>query len=682
MKLDFVEVAGFRGFKDKTTFNFDSGFAVLTGRNGVGKSSVFDAVDFALTGTINKYRVKGAKGGGLDSHIWWVGDGTPNEQYVRVGFIDTEGSKFEVRRSRELGLETSEKDMASRLCAPNVSPLDWAETLMQTSLIRDEMIAALSLDLTEQERFSAVQAAMGGLKSADHSDRTKAIIKAAETALSQQEQKVNAVQGELGRALGSLTEIQSLVANSSEIVEAEKLVRSVLDRKLQMNVEGISELRAIISDRRRSIEPLEGAAASLERIDQSLNYLNSSEGKAELDRRMKERDRLADSRSLALQRLATAETQYTAEQQQNVLIFHMTALLEHGEAVGLVEGHCPLCDALRQQGEFDDALASLRQQLAERGARAQQLSTAVDSARQSLSEIDTQLKLANDAYTVLTSEQARISQEQQRIASILKQCGVDPTTDKPSLLRDTILRRKEEIATLDQALVMAQASTATDRLLTTQNRVGNLRSSSAAETARLDSLVRALEVAKQIDKANKVVANELLTEQFETVLPLLKELYLRLRPHSEWQEIETDIAGHVRASLNFTVGEGKNPQFLFSSGQRRTAGIAFLLAIHLSRPWCTFETLLLDDPVQHIDDYRALNLVEVLASIRRTGRQVIVAVEDTALADVLCRRLRSVIGDEGKRFELTIGLSGSATIQSETSIRPLPSSVMQLAEAS
>ena len=61
MKLDFVEVAGFRGFKERTTFNFDSGFAVLTGRNGVGKSSVFDAIDFALTGTINKYRVTGGQ---------------------------------------------------------------------------------------------------------------------------------------------------------------------------------------------------------------------------------------------------------------------------------------------------------------------------------------------------------------------------------------------------------------------------------------------------------------------------------------------------------------------------------------------------------------------------------------------------------------------------------------------
>lgn len=682
MKLDFVEVAGFRGFKERTRFNFDSGFAVLTGRNGVGKSSVFDAIDFALTGTINKFRVTGAKGGGLESHSWWVGGGSPSEQYVHVGFVDTTGSKFAVRRSREVGLETSEKELFSRLCSPAVNPIDWAQTLMQTSLIRDEMIAALSLDLTEQERFSAVQAAMGGLKTADHSDRTRAIVKAAETALSQQEQKVNAVQGELGRALGSLTEVQSLAANSSEIVEAEKLVKSVLGRDLLMNVEGINELHGIIAVRRRSIEPLEVVAADLERIQGSLNYLNSSERTSEIDRQMKERDRLADSRFVALQQLETAETQYKFEQQQDALIFHLTALLEHGGAIGLVEGHCPLCDAARQKEEFDNALTSLRQRLADKGIRAQQLSTAVETARQSLAEVESQLKVATEAYTELTSEQDRISLEQKRISSTLKQWGADPSVSSASLLREYVLRRKEETAILDQALIMAQTSAAGDRLVAMQTRVSNLRDSNEAETARLDSLGRALEAAKQIDKANKVVANELLTEQFETVLPLLKELYLRLRPHAEWQEIETDIAGHVRASLNFTVGEGKNPQFLFSSGQRRTAGIAFLLAIHLSRPWCTFETLLLDDPVQHIDDYRALNLVEVLASIRRTGRQVIVAVEDVALADVLCRRLRSVIGDEGKRFEMSIGLDGSAKILSETQIHPLPSAVMQVAEAS
>jgi hypothetical protein len=165
-------------------------------------------------------------------------------------------------------------------------------------------------------------------------------------------------------------------------------------------------------------------------------------------------------------------------------------------------------------------------------------------------------------------------------------------------------------------------------------------------------------------------------------MPLLKEMYRRLRPHSEWREIQVEFGGRVRASLNFSVDGSHNPQFLFSSGQRRAAGLAFLLAMHLSRRWCRWQSLLLDDPIQHIDDYRALNLVELLGAIRRTGRQVIVAVEDTALADVLCRRLRSSIGDFGRRFDLQTSKTGTAEIADIQDIHPMPREVLQLAQAS
>jgi hypothetical protein len=120
--------------------------------------------------------------------------------------------------------------------------------------------------------------------------------------------------------------------------------------------------------------------------------------------------------------------------------------------------------------------------------------------------------------------------------------------------------------------------------------------------------------------------------------------------------IESDFGGRVRASLNFTVGNGHNVQFLFSSGQRRAAGLAFLLAIHLSRRWCKWQSLLLDDPVQHIDDYRALNLVEV--------------------------RLRSSIGEIGRRFELRTSKTGSAEIASVEDIYLMPREVLRRAQAS
>ena len=252
----------------------------------------------------------------------------------------------------------------------------------------------------------------------------------------------------------------------------------------------------------------------------------------------------------------------------------------------------------------------------------------------------------------------------------------------PEQIRTLVLKRQEETAQLEHALFILEASSAHDRVTALETRIAQLRDNVEEESLRATAAERAVEAAKQIDNAAKAVANQILTEQFDTVMPLLKELYQRLRPHTDWREIETDFGGEVRASLNFTVGDGRNPQFLFSSGQRRAAGLAFLLAIHLSRPWCRLQSLLLDDPVQHIDDYRALNLVEVLSAIRRMGRQVIIAVEDPALADLLCRRLRSTPEETGRRFDLAFGPSGSAIIDSSVDVRPLPREVLRLAEAS
>lgn len=217
---------------------------------------------------------------------------------------------------------------------------------------------------------------------------------------------------------------------------------------------------------------------------------------------------------------------------------------------------------------------------------------------------------------------------------------------------------------------------------TLEGRTASLRERSDQEAVKLVAVERAVEAARQIDASAKTVANQILTEQFDTVMPLLKELYRRLRPHAGWAEIESDFGGKIRGSLNFTVGDGHNPQFLFSSGQRRAAGLAFLLAVHLSRPWCNWRSLLMDDPVQHIDDYRALNLVEVLTAIRRTGRQVIVAVEDVALADVLCRRLRSGSGDFGRHFELRTSETGTAEIAHVQDVYPMPRLVLRPAQAS
>ena len=201
----------------------------------------------------------------------------------------------------------------------------------------------------------------------------------------------------------------------------------------------------------------------------------------------------------------------------------------------------------------------------------------------------------------------------------------------------------------------------------------------AAETAAsaVENSERALAVAKAMDRGVRSISGEIVDERLAQISPLLNELYQRLRPHFDWRSIEYSIRGDVRRFLSLRVGDGLNPQFVFSSGQRRAAGLAFLLSVHLARAWTSWRTLLMDDPVQHIDDFRALHLIEVLAALRLGGRQIICAVEDEALAELLCRRLLSTSESVGRRYDLDIGPTGATTVVLETEVPPMPTGVLR-----
>lgn len=93
---------------------------------------------------------------------------------------------------------------------------------------------------------------------------------------------------------------------------------------------------------------------------------------------------------------------------------------------------------------------------------------------------------------------------------------------------------------------------------------------------------RIQEVSERIRRAAntvKRVAAEAIDNRLEAIRPLLTELYSRLRPHADWSEISYHICGDVKRFLGLRVGEDLNLRFMFSSGQRRAAGLAFLLSL-------------------------------------------------------------------------------------------------------
>ena len=99
--------------------------------------------------------------------------------------------------------------------------------MIRTTLIRDETIASLSLDLPEQARFTAVRAAIGGLAGPDHTERTGAVLRAAISAKTEQEARVIQAQAELGRALSTLTEARSVAGRHTDVSEAQQIIESM-----------------------------------------------------------------------------------------------------------------------------------------------------------------------------------------------------------------------------------------------------------------------------------------------------------------------------------------------------------------------------------------------------------------------------------------------------------------------
>ncbi|MBX3535117.1 MAG: AAA family ATPase [Xanthobacteraceae bacterium] len=682
MRLQSVEMCGFRGFKERTVFSFAPGFVVFCGRNGAGKSTVLDAIDFAVTGTINKFTVTRAKGGGLDAHIWWVGSGNAEAHYVTVTFVCEDGTSFWIRRDKDGLLQSDSEVLFRKLCGTDGENAESIETLMRTTLIRDESIVSLSVDLPEQARAAVVRAAIGGLLGPDYSSRTESLVDAANEIRNKQQRGVDEAQSQLGRFLSELTEAQSAADRVPDISDAMRVIKEYAPALPEDQQRHPGTIRQILADRRVAIEEAERARKLSESLLPEWNFVASEAGQNELDSivaRFEEAGRQNEEAELALKE---AELKDASEKESDMLASHLAAIVSHGEELGLQDGHCPLCDALRTSEQFKQGIELARTKLATRGVNLELYRIALEQARGNADRASGEVQRLGLLAASEISRRSELKVKIARINEVYEKYGFDLLAEDPNHANDIILQETDRLNRVERALHVLEISNTASLVASLESKVQSARNHLEAETSKLNALEKAHEVAKSIDHSAKALANQLVTEQFDTVMPLLKEVYRRLRPHADWSEINSDFGGKVKASLNFTVGDGHNIQFLFSSGQRRAAGLAFLLTIHLARRWSDWKSLLLDDPVQHIDDYRALNFVEVLSAIRQTGRQVIVAVEDAALADLLCRRLRSTSEQIGRRFELRTTGGGASEILDVRDILPMSSEVMREARVS
>jgi len=677
MRLDYVEVCGFRGFRDKVRVEFGPGFTVITGRNGVGKSTLCDAVEFAILGEIAKYAVESAAKETVRDYIWWRGDGSPASHYVKASFVDRDGKAFSITRSRDNGADKTSAEIEAQLCQ-GAAPDEPLRQLCKTSVIRDEWIASLSVDLSETQRFDLVRAALGSVDGAELAAKAKAVVTLAEAACGRVEVSYQQARTALQDGLVQLSEANDAANRRSDISAA----MAVLDRFI-LPTEGelaqrIDLAQRGLPDRRRRLEGLGLAAFEGHEVAAQQRAFNSPHEVSHRERAKAALEAALFNFERIKAELEVAQRAYDLEATANEIAASLAVLIEHGEALGLHDEHCPLCAATRTNVEFAAGIQAAR-------ARINQLAGGVNLARDNLANAR---KAASHGEQQVTEAQAVWYEIEQRLRTlrareeahveIFERYGLSPVhAANPEAIDRELQDEREQLVELERALNALEASRAVDALTSVDARVSALRRQADAAADELARAQSAVASAKSLEKSVRRSAAEIVDERLARISPLLNEIYQRLRPHANWRSIDYSIRGDVRRFLSLRVGDELNPQFVFSSGQRRAAGLAFLLSVHLARPWSRWETLMLDDPVQHIDDFRALQLVEVLSSFRQVGRQIVVAVEDEALADLLCRRMLSTPEQGGRRYTIDFNERGVADVTARLEIPPMAPGILR-----
>jgi chromosome segregation protein len=665
VKVSYVSLCGFRGFRTPFRIQFADDATIIDGRNGVGKSSIFDAIEFALTGKLTKYGDAKSSRESVEDYVWWRGEGDAAEgRFVEVGFVDQEG-EVAVRRT-PLGVpdEDSLKRLTARLCDLQTAPSASVGQLCSTSIIRDELITDLSLDMGETERYSLLRDALGASDAERWIARAKSLAAACDRRSKNAEQDVAQANAELASASRRLDQLRASLTTDEIIAKATQALQSILTSNLSSD-QLIGPTRAFIASSQSRLAAIDRLLAEWPNADvtrHSLPDLKSAVANAEVKR---------DSARRELEQFPAPINVAIVMSQAAQLSRDLLTLARIGKELGLNDGSCPLCAAGRTMEDYEAGIVQLERRAQVVDGEAAEILKRQESRARAEAVFNTANGEVERSKAVLNAAMKVIDDFDSRVASLTISAEITPESlsSLHSQLRVSIeiagtnLRILETLRfnqPLEEASLTESAIQA--RLQKAQERYGRARKAEVSANALHDASRRA--------------ASETLDRRLERVLPLMAELYQRLRPHPTWDNIEYSIRGDVRRFLKLQVGDGLNPQFMFSSGQRRATGLAFLLSVNLSLAWSKWKSLLLDDPVQHIDDFRSVHLAEVLAQMVADGRQIICAVEDSALADLLGRRLPVRTDGACKRVTLSSDSAGALSVSAELTLRPLVATVL------
>jgi DNA repair exonuclease SbcCD ATPase subunit len=679
MRLKRLDASGFRGFPGSHSFDLDADAIIISGVNGSGKTSFFDAFLWALSGSVTRLATDE---GQLVSKYSQSG-----ETRVELTLRQDDGSELGIVRRFDGESHLTVKQDGFDQISGSGAETALIEALWPDALSAADPRVALDASLT-RATYLQQDSVRDFVQDDDEATRFRVVGELVGVG------RIAEMQRQLESSRNAWTRASTTLSRDLEpLLVRRQTLQSRLSRLTNAGTETVeqTDLRDWLEDAARAVGT-EARAAGFDEssagVDRSLQALTQAEQTA--SRRLVLLEALAehlrtdrptapDLSALEAQ-VATREVARNAAAEaladmERVAAAHRRAQVELSEraeslralaelAMQHLGPHCPVCGQ-----EHDPAQTrALLQELVQGGPPLATDAVALPDVSQAAARVETAQRELSASRALLAQGQSDAQSTalwDARLASLAGQVGLDEGTVDVSTVDTAIaeatdasrhladLRRQGERVSLGLAQLAELAQRdEMGRQLESLNR--EVASKQATLTARQETGTLASTIIEALRDAN----NALVSAELERIEPLLQRIFATVDPHPSLRLVgflTRTFRGQGQlwttlddSSHNVSVNE---PGVFLSSSQLNVLAVATYLAFNLSVPTLPLQVVALDDPLQSLDTVNLLGLADLLRRVKG-NRQVVVSTHDVRLADLLERKLRPVAsGQRSVRFD-------------------------------
>ena len=665
-----MEISGFRAFSGTARFDLNGDIVIVAAANGQGKTSLFDAIHWGITGELARLERR-------DSIVSLYS--TSGEARVEVAIALKDGRRLVVtRRSDGLRDNLQVRDGDEVFSGPQAEH-QLLHRLWPSGLVAQDSLAALRSALergvylqqdvltgfltadSDQQRFNAISELIGAGRATELQDALERSRRAWSRATTQRESEMADTER---RQFSLESQLRELVNTASTVNIDPDEWNSWWTRAREQGVTidktphfassdsqadldaAMAELRALRSRRERRRVRLEELANMLKELPSTEPDLESlrravtetTEALVTAQKHLSEaEDRAEELRRRQLERRT---------QQEELKVLAEIALRHLGD-------HCPIC-----QQDYDQESTRQRLQmlihdtsytpeptgsipdLIEMTERVHALNHQASSAREYLQDAQRQESARQDVQQRILAE-LELSLQLDSDISLAIESAIEGNSSALESLATAMVRGEALALSMARVGELARRSEVEKELMQVRLELSIARN-------EIESRLRTRGTVSQIIESLRSASSDLVEEELKRLDPLVQRIYATADPNPEFRVVRLTSRmhrghGRVMAEIEDPLHNIRrdSPSSFLSSSQMNVLAVSVFLALNLGISTLPLEVAILDDPLQSLDDLNLIGLIDLLRRMR-DRRQLMISTHDNRFAALLERKLRPV----------------------------------------